>query len=75
MVYSYGTCIFAVIYLPACLHLLIMKCSGLLVNVELKKIVSGASKKFHGLTNPRMLPPPLIECFDAHTQATHLVAL
>ena len=60
MLYSYGACIFTVIYLPARLHLPITKCSDL-VNVELKKKICEQSerKNFYGLTNPKMLPPPL----------------
>ena len=61
VVYSYGACIFTVIYLPACLHLLIMICSGLLVNVELKKLQAERAKHFHGLINPKILPPSLYQ--------------
>ena len=68
MLYSYGACIFTVIYLPACLHLPIMKCSGL-VNVELNKKIREQSerKKIYGLTNPKMLPPPLIHLVLRHS--------
>ena len=60
VVYSYDPYMFTVIYLPARMDLPIMKCIVVWLMQSCKEnLQAKGRKKFHGLTNPKMLSLPL----------------